>query len=201
MKQTKMKKRVLAWTLCMSMTTGMMPAMTVAASGTDPQPEGVFQEKNAAVNMTEALEDIGEVSVRNGASLVDDWSGGKMVSVTAGWISGGNSTGNGGGIINSADTYFRKSAFTLYTDVMLTGDGNEKDGMIIIGTADGSFKIRRNSDGGAVLSVGSVSGDAYAEPNIRWISVFQKISGMQSASLIRKTRHRDMQQFMWMEAK
>ena len=162
MKQTKMKKRVLAWTLCMSMTTGMMPAMTVAASGTDPQPEGVFQEKNAAVNMTEALEDIGEVSVRNGASLVDDWSGGKMVSVTAGWISGGNSTGNGGGIINSADTYFRKSAFTLYTDVMLTGDGNEKDGMIIIGTADGSFKIRRNSDGGAVLSVGSVSGDAYA---------------------------------------
>lgn len=36
MKQTKMKKRVLAWTLCMSMTTGMMPAMTVAASGTDP---------------------------------------------------------------------------------------------------------------------------------------------------------------------
>ena len=154
------------------------------------------------MNMTEALEDIGEVSVRNGASLVDDWSGGKMVSVTAGWISGGNSTGNGGGIINSADTYFRKSAFTLYTDVMLTGDGNEKDGMIIIGTADGSFKIRRNSDGGAELSVGSVSGDALCRNRISAeYQFFQKISGMQSASLIRKTRHRDMQQFMWMEAK
>ncbi len=112
--------------------------------------------------MTEALEDIGEVAVRNGALLVDDLSGGKMVSVTSDWISGGNSVGDGGGVILSADTYFRRPAFTMYTNIMLDGDGNEKSGMITIGTTDGSFKIRRNSDGGAVLSVGSVNGDSYA---------------------------------------
>ena len=136
--------------------------------------DGTAVTETQAQVKPDGLEDIGEVSVRNGALLAEDLSSGKMVSVTEGWISGGNSAGNGGGIISSADTYFRKSAFTLYTDVCLTGDVDAKGGMITIGTADGSFKIRRNSDGGAVLSVGSVSGDAYAGTEYPLNIIFEK---------------------------
>ena len=136
--------------------------------------DGTAVTETQAQVKPDGLEDIGEVSVRNGALLAEDLSSGKMVSVTEGWISGGNSAGNGGGIISSADTYFRKSAFTLYTDVCLTGDVDAKGGMITIGTADGSFKIRRNSNGGAVLSVGSVSGDAYAGTEYPLNIIFEK---------------------------
>ncbi len=104
----------------------------------------------------EAIEDSGKVSVRNGASLVADYGDGQMVSVTSGWISGGNSAGEGGAAIDSADSYFRTPEFTLYADILLTGDPQEKAGIVMVGTEGANFKIvQKTADEPAKLVTGS----------------------------------------------
>ena len=104
----------------------------------------------------EALEDNGKVSVRNGASFTADFGDGQMASVTSGWISGGNSAIDGGAAIDSADSYFRTPEFTLYADLMLTGEPQEKAGIAMIGTSAANFKIiQKTADAPAILAVGT----------------------------------------------
>ena len=107
--------------------------------------------------LSAALEDNDGVTVRNGATLEDDYDGGKMVSINVDWISGGNSAGDGGAVINSADSYFAKDAFTLYTDfkVLSNQSGSyEKGAVILVGTSDNNIALMQHADADtAVLSV------------------------------------------------
>ena len=104
----------------------------------------------------EALEDSGKVSVRSGASFTADYGDGQMVSVTSGWIAGGNSAVDGGAAIDSADSYFKTPQFTLYADILLTGDPQEKAGIVMIGTEGANFKIvQKTADEPAKIVTGS----------------------------------------------
>ena len=114
--------------------------------------EAGAEEPSGPTVTGEALEDNGNVSVRNGASLIADYGNGQMVSVTSGWISGGNSAADGGGAINSADRYFKDAQFTLYADILLSGDPQEKAGIVMIGTERANFKIvQKTADSPAML--------------------------------------------------
>ena len=129
----------------------------VAGSGdTDPDEPDEPDVPDEPAATGEALEDNGKMSVRNGASFTSDYGTGKMVSVTSGWISGGNSAKDGGAVIDSADSYFKTSEFALYTDLMLTGDPQEKAGIVMIGTEQANFKlIQKTAEDNAILAVGS----------------------------------------------
>ncbi len=139
-----MKQRVLALLLCAGMTVTMAPAVsphvTVRAAEATPEHIATYVGEVPALS-GEAIEDSGKVSVRNGASLIADYGDGQMISVTSGWISGGNSAVDGGAAIDSADSYFRTSEFTLYADILLTGDPQEKAGIVMVGTEGTNFKI------------------------------------------------------------
>ncbi len=104
-------------------------------------------------NFGKALEDNDLVTVRNGASLADTLTG-KQVSVTSGWISGGNSAVDGGAAINDADSFFKRSSFTLYADIKFN-DAHDNTSAILVGpAADANFRIiPRKTDGTAVLKV------------------------------------------------
>lgn len=92
-------------------------------------------------NFGKALEDDELVTVRNGASLTDTITGGKQVSVTSGWISGGNSAMDGGAAIKEADSFFKRSSFTLYADIKFN-DAHDNTSAILVGpAADAHFRI------------------------------------------------------------
>ena len=105
-------------------------------------------------NFGKALEDDELVTVRNGASLTDTITGGKQVSVTSGWISGGNSAMDGGAAVKEADSFFKRSSFTLYADIKFN-DAHDNTSAILVGpAADAHFRIiPRKTDGTAVLKV------------------------------------------------
>ena len=105
-------------------------------------------------NFGKALEDNELVTVRNGASLTDAITGGKQVSVTSGWISGGNSAVDGGAAVKEADSFFKRSSFTLYADIKFN-DAHDNTSAILVGpAADAHFRIiPRKTDGTAVLKV------------------------------------------------
>ena len=105
-------------------------------------------------NFGKALEDDELVAVRNGASLTDTITGGKQVSVTSGWISGGNSAMDGGAAVKEADSFFKRSSFTLYADIKFN-DAHDNTSAILVGpAADAHFRIiPRKTDGTAVLKV------------------------------------------------
>lgn len=109
---------------------------------------------NENENFGKALEDDELVTVRNGASLTDTITGGKQVSVTSGWISGGNSAMDGGAAIKEADSFFKRSNFTLYADIKFN-DAHDNTSAILVGpAADAHFRIiPRKTDGTAVLKV------------------------------------------------
>ena len=104
-------------------------------------------------NFGKALEDNDLVTVRSGASLKDTLTG-KQVSVTSGWIGGGNSAVDGGAAINDADSFFKRSSFTLYADINFN-DAHDNTSAILVGpAADANFRIiPRKTDGTAVLKV------------------------------------------------
>ena len=105
-------------------------------------------------NFGKALEDDELVTVRNGASLTDTITGGKQVSVTSGWINGGNSAMDGGAAVKEADSFFKRSSFTLYADIKFN-DAHDNTSAILVGpAADAHFRIiPRKTDGTAVLKV------------------------------------------------
>ena len=83
-------------------------------------------------NFGKALEDNDMVSVRTGASLVESLNSGKQVSVTSGWISGGNSATDGGAAINDGDSFFKRTSFTLYTDFKFN-DEHDNTSVVLVG--------------------------------------------------------------------
>lgn len=92
-------------------------------------------------NFGKALEDNDMVSVRTGASLVESLNSGKQVSVTSGWISGGNSATDGGAAINDGDSFFKRTSFTLYTDFKFN-DEHDNTSVVLVGpSADANFRI------------------------------------------------------------
>lgn len=96
---------------------------------------------NENENFGKALEDDELVTVRNGASLTDTITGGKQVSVTSGWINGGNSAMDGGAAIKEADSFFKRSSFTLYADIKFN-DAHDNTSAILVGpAADAHFRI------------------------------------------------------------
>ena len=109
---------------------------------------------NENENFGKALEDDELVTVRNGASLTDTITGGKQVSVTSGWINGGNSAMDGGAAIKEADSFFKRSSFTLYAGIKFN-DAHDNTSAILVGpAADAHFRIiPRKTDGTAVLKV------------------------------------------------
>ena len=105
-------------------------------------------------NFGKALEDNDLITVRTGASLAGGLTPGKWVSVTTGWISGGNSAVDGGGAVKDADSFFKRSSFTLYADIKFN-DAHDNTSAILVGpAADANFRIiPRKNDGTAVLTV------------------------------------------------
>ena len=105
-------------------------------------------------NFGKALEDNELVTVRNGASLTDTITGGKQVSVTSGWISGGNSAMDGGAAVKEADSFFKRSSFTLYADIKFNDTHDNTSAVLVGPAADANFRIiPRKTDGTAVLKV------------------------------------------------
>ena len=105
-------------------------------------------------NFGKALEDNDLITIRTGASLADGLTTGKQVSVTSAWISGGNSAVDGGAAIKGADSFFKRSSFTLYADIKFN-DAHDNTSAILVGSAaDAHFRIiPRKTDGTAVLKV------------------------------------------------
>ncbi|MBT9775418.1 hypothetical protein GPL15_02705 [Clostridium sp. MCC353] len=100
---------------------------------------------------SEALEDIGEVTARTGASLLPDYGEGDMLVVSSEWIDGGNSAVNGGGVITDAPSYLKKPQFTFFTDFTFNSS-HDNTSALLIGNADNHFRlIPRKSDGKALL--------------------------------------------------
>ena len=151
-----------------TITTGQTVTWTATAVGTNkPQAPAVSWlavERTGDVetpdtpdeneNFGKALEDNELVTVRNGASLTDTITGGKQVSVTSGWISGGNSAVDGGAAVKEADSLFKRSSFTLYADIKFN-DAHDNTSAVLVGpAADANFRIvPRKADGTAVLKV------------------------------------------------
>ena len=99
------------------------------------------------------VEDLGGISVRNGASLVADYEDGVMASVDSGWISGGNSPKDGGAVFNEASLYFQRDSFTLYTDMNIAEVHNNTSA-VLIGTEKNHIRlIPRMESGKAVLRI------------------------------------------------
>lgn len=111
--------------------------------------DGELEKPQKAVG----LEDQGEVSTRTGAALVPDLEDGEMISVTEGWISGGNSAVDGGGVITDAEKYLKKSQFTLYTDFSFQ-ETNDNTSALLIGNEENHIRlIPAKTDGKAILRV------------------------------------------------
>ena len=153
-------EKVVTWT---ATTTGQhAPAVSwlaVERTGDAETPDTPVDGDNA--NFGKALEDNDMVSVRTGASLVESLNSGKQVSVTSGWISGGNSATDGGAAINDGDSFFKRTSFTLYTDFKFN-DEHDNTSVVLVGpSADANFRIiPRKTDGTAVLKVNN--GTEYA---------------------------------------
>ena len=105
-------------------------------------------------NFGKVLEDNGLVTTRTGASLTDSLSNGKQVSVTSGWIGGGNSAVDGGAVINNGDSFFRRSNFTLYTDFKFNDEHDNTSAVLVGNDAAANFRIvPRKTDGTTVLKI------------------------------------------------
>lgn len=124
-------EKVVTWT---ATTTGQhAPAVSwlaVERTGDAETPDTPVDGDNA--NFGKALEDNDMVSVRTGASLVESLNSGKQVSVTSGWISGGNSATDGGAAINDGDSFFKRTSFTLYTDFKFN-DEHDNTSVVLVG--------------------------------------------------------------------
>ena len=103
------------------------------------------------------LDDNDMIETRTGASMQADSGDGKLAAVTSGWISGSNSAVNGGAVIKDADSFVKRTAFTLYFDAYIAeNDANaDKTSEVLIGTQNNNFRIiPSKTDGKGVLKVG-----------------------------------------------
>ncbi len=106
-----------------------------------------------------ALEDNDKVRARNGASLSSDYEDGKLVNITASWISGSNSASNGGAVLANPSTYFAREEFTWYTDFLFQNNltdtnANDNTSAFLVGNETDHFRlIPKKKDGTAVLRV------------------------------------------------
>ena len=112
-------------------------------------------------NFGKALEDNDLITTREGASLTDSLTQGKQVSVTSGWIGGGNSAVTGGAAVKDGDSFFKRTKFTLYANIKFN-DEHDNTSAVLVGTdAGANFRIvPRKTDGTAVLKVNN--GTEYA---------------------------------------
>ena len=110
-----------------------------AASKANPGRIGTAQV-NVVEFFGEALEEQGVITARNGASVEKDAERGNVLRITSGWIEGGNSPANGGGVFEKAQAIFKNTNFTLGMDVNIDGlDDNTS--MAMIGNSDNHFRI------------------------------------------------------------
>ena len=101
------------------------------------------------------LEDCGRVEARNGAALEADYGDGYMLNVKEGWISGGDSPKDGGGIITDAESLFQAEEFTWYTDFSFNGN-HDNTSAFLLGNAENHIRlIPAKNDNSAVLRVAS----------------------------------------------
>ena len=87
-----------------------------------------------------ALEEMGYVTARQGASMVWDETRGWLLDLTSGWIAGGNSPQDGGGAITNAAELFKKSDFTVSMDVNFT-EQHDNTSILLIGNSDNFLRI------------------------------------------------------------
>ena len=112
-----------------------------------------------------ALEDIGKVRTRTGASLGADYEDGKMANVTEGWISGGDSASNGGVVLANPAQYLKRSTFTWYTDFLFQNNtkdvsANDNTSAFLLGNKETHIRlIPKKNDGTAVLRVKANGGE------------------------------------------
>ena len=112
-----------------------------------------------------ALEDIGKVRARTGASLGADYEDGKMANVTEGWISGGDSASNGGVVLANPAQYLKRSTFTWYTDFLFQNNtkdvsANDNTSAFLLGNKETHIRlIPKKNDGTAVLRVKANGGE------------------------------------------
>ena len=99
------------------------------------------------------LEDCGRVEARNGAALEADYGDGYMLNVKEGWISGGDSPKDGGGIITDAESLFQAEEFTWYTDFSFNGT-HDNTSAFLLGNEENHIRlIPAKNDNSAVLRV------------------------------------------------
>lgn len=107
------------------------------------------------VTFTDALEDTGGITLRNGGALNPVSDTDNILEVTTGWISGGNSPADGGGAITDAASMFKTDGFALFVKVKPNSnvDGNmDKTSLILIGTADNHVRVTPEyTDGNSYL--------------------------------------------------
>lgn len=112
-----------------------------------------------------ALEDIGKVRARTGASLGADYEDGKMANVTEGWISGGDSASNGGVVLANPAQYLKRNTFTWYTDFLFQNNtkdvsANDNTSAFLLGNKETHIRlIPKKNDGTAVLRVKANGGE------------------------------------------
>lgn len=104
------------------------------------QVEKEAEPEKPEVEVTEALEDNEEVTVRTGAKLEADMEKGRMITVADGWIGGGNSAVDGGAVINDAKRYLKKANFTLYTDFLFY-DTHDNTSALLLGNANNHIRL------------------------------------------------------------
>ena len=119
------------------------------------------------LTFTDALEDTGGITLRNGGALTPVSDTDNILEVTTGWIPDGNSPRDGGGAITDAASMFRTDGFTLFVKVKPNSnvDANmDKTSLILIGTesnyvrvtpayTDGNSYLITKSSGGAEVRV------------------------------------------------
>lgn len=143
-------------------------------NGTSVSQSSEKAEKNVR---SEALEDTDGLSTASGSKLIDDYDGGKMLEVTAGW----NNQNGGHADFKNAETLFQKESFTLSADMKVTdtdhnNDNSHKKSAFTIGTKENCLRIQPHLGifgyGGGASGIPAVKVDMTKKAAVNtWISM------------------------------
>ena len=135
------KSQVLAVMMFAMVFTGSIPAQGVFANESARQAAVKSVAKaSQTVTQSDALEDKDGLTITEGAKLIDDDNSGKMLEITAGY----NNQNKGHAEFKNPETLFKKTDFTLLSDIKVSefgDDTKDKIAAFVIGTDSRNIRI------------------------------------------------------------